>query len=48
MKKIILVLFLLVNSIYAQKRDVIYRIATDFYPTIGYAYVVSVFIFKRR
>lgn len=42
MKKIILVLFLTVSSINAQKKDIIYRITADSYPTIGYAYVVSI------
>ncbi|UWY28864.1 hypothetical protein N4T20_02815 [Flavobacterium sp. TR2] len=40
-KTLILVLFL-VNSVFAQKRDVVYRIAYDSYPTVGYFYGVSV------
>lgn len=47
MKKIMLCLFLIVNAVYAQKRDVIYRITADSYPTIGYAYVVSVLYLKE-
>lgn len=47
MKKIMLGLFLIVNTVYAQKRDVIYRITGDSYPTIGYAYVVSVLYLKE-
>jgi len=47
MKKIMLCLFLIVNTVYAQKRDVIYRITADSYPTIGYAYVVSVLYLKE-
>ncbi|PIF31603.1 hypothetical protein CLU81_2105 [Flavobacterium sp. 9] len=47
MKKIMLGLFLIVNTVYAQKRDVIYRITADSYPTIGYAYVVSVLYLKE-
>lgn len=35
-------MFLPISIIYAQKRDVIYRISTDYYPTIGYSYVVSI------
>lgn len=40
MKKIILVLFLTVSSINAQKKDIIYRITANSYPTIGYPYLV--------
>lgn len=47
MKKIILFLFLPVSIIYAQKRDLIYRIATDYYPTGGYTYVVSVLYLRE-
>lgn len=40
-KTLILILFL-INSASAQKRDVVYRIAYDSYPAIGYSYDVSV------
>lgn len=40
-KTLILVLFL-INSASAQKRDVVYRIAYDSYPTIGYSYDISI------
>ena len=42
MKKIILFLLLPVSIIYAQKRDIVYRISYDSYPTIGFFYGVSV------
>lgn len=35
-------MFLVNFGIYAQKRDVIYRIAFDSYPAIGYSYDISV------
>ncbi|MFD2940877.1 hypothetical protein [Flavobacterium notoginsengisoli] len=42
MNKTLVVVFFLVNSVFAQKRDVIYRISYDSYPAIGYSYGVSV------
>jgi|GEM_PF-1788186 len=42
MKKIILFLLLPVSIIYAQKRDIIYKIGYDSYPANGYFYGVSV------
>ncbi|UPZ16302.1 hypothetical protein [Flavobacterium humidisoli] len=42
MKKIILFLLLPVSIIYAQKRDIVYRIGYDSYPANGYFYGVSV------
>lgn len=42
MKKIILFLFLPISIMYAQKKDIVYRISYDSYPTIGYFYGVSV------
>lgn len=40
-------MFLPISIIYGQKRDIIYRITADSYPTIGYAYVVSVLYLKE-
>ncbi|WP_286971788.1 hypothetical protein [Flavobacterium sp. UBA4854] len=42
MNKSLIVIFFLVNSVFAQKRDVVYRIAYDSYPTIGYSYGISI------
>jgi hypothetical protein len=42
MKKLTLFLLLSISTIYAQKKDIIYRIAYDSYPAVGYAYIVSV------
>ena len=35
-------MFLSISTCYAQKRDIVYRISYDSYPTIGYFYGVSV------
>lgn len=42
MNKNLVLIFFLINSVFAQKRDVIYRISYDSYPTVGYSYGVSV------
>lgn len=41
-KFLIFILFLLNFVIYAQKKDVVYRIAFDSYPAIGYSYDISI------
>jgi hypothetical protein len=41
-KFLISILFLLNFVIYAQKKDVVYRIAYDSYPAVGYSYEVGV------
>ncbi|SFD40939.1 hypothetical protein [Flavobacterium phragmitis] len=46
MNKIFVLVFFLVNSVFAQKRDIIYRIAYDSYPANGYFYGVSVLYLK--
>lgn len=42
MNKALILVFFLVNSVFAQKKDVVYRIAYDSYPTVGYFFGVSV------
>lgn len=44
MKKIVFVLFSAINSLYAQRKDIVYRIAFDSYPAIGYSYNVNLLI----
>ncbi|UTN04818.1 hypothetical protein L0669_02715 [Flavobacterium bizetiae] len=47
MKKIVLCLLLMVGSLYAQKKDIIYRIAYDSYPAVGYSYNINVLILEE-
>ncbi len=42
MNKSLVLIFFLINSAFAQKRDVIYRISYDSYPAVGYSYGVSI------
>lgn len=42
MNKSFVLIFFLINSAFAQKRDVIYRISYDSYPAVGYYYGVSI------
>ncbi|AWK03177.1 hypothetical protein HYN56_02665 [Flavobacterium crocinum] len=46
MNKTLVIVFFLVNFVFAQKRDIIYRIAYDSYPANGYFYGVSVLYLK--
>jgi len=41
MKKIVFVLFSAISSLYAQKKDIVYRIAFDSNPVVGYSYNVN-------
>lgn len=47
MKKIVLCLLLMVGSLYAQKKDIIYRIAYDSYPAVGYSYDINVMMLQE-
>lgn len=42
MNKTSILIFFLVNSVFAQKKDLIYRIAYNSYSTIGSSYCVSI------
>ncbi|MBF4486624.1 hypothetical protein [Flavobacterium sp. CSZ] len=47
MKKIVLFLLLMVGSLYAQKKDIIYRITYDSYPAVGYSYDINVLMLEE-
>lgn len=42
MNKTLILIFFLINSVFAQKKDIVYRIAYDSYAPIGYSYCVSI------
>ncbi|MCC9072830.1 hypothetical protein LNQ49_14680 [Flavobacterium sp. F-65] len=42
MKKIVFILLLKMSIVSAQKKDIIYRMSYDSYPTVGYSYEVGV------
>lgn len=46
MNKFIILILFFINSVYGQQ-DVIYRIAYDSYPTIGYSYCVSILYLRN-
>jgi hypothetical protein len=37
----------MVSCVYAQKKDIIYRIAYDSYPAVGYSYDINVLILEE-